>query len=178
MRAARTDAAGADRVIAVYKRHRPRASNLDIYLILSTDASNFRTGTDAPGRAQGGGRAARCSGIYFQWYSPVRGGMLRSMHTAWTVPVSSCENLRGIAASAGHGRTSSRWPIGWRAPGSPSPGEGKPNHAAHPELAGLPTRDRATMVFNNDTTVVNNPYGEEKKVAAAVTPRGPAPATR
>src|SRR5581483_2501727 len=44
--AAKVDDAAADRLISVYKKNRPKASNLDIYLILATDVSNFRTGTD------------------------------------------------------------------------------------------------------------------------------------
>ena len=42
----RTDDSTADKLIGVYKKGRPQASNLDLYFIMSTDASNFRTGTD------------------------------------------------------------------------------------------------------------------------------------
>src|SRR5207253_9315240 len=44
--ALRSDDAAADKVIAVYRKNRPKASNLDLALIIETDASNFRTGTD------------------------------------------------------------------------------------------------------------------------------------
>ena len=44
--AAKVDDAATDRLIAVYKKGRPKAGNLDIALILGTDVSNFRTGTD------------------------------------------------------------------------------------------------------------------------------------
>src|SRR6185503_4955986 len=37
----RADEGAAQRVIDVYKRNRPRASNLDVYLLISTDASNL-----------------------------------------------------------------------------------------------------------------------------------------
>ena len=42
----RIDDAAADQLIGVYKKGRPQASNLDLFFIMSTDVSNFRTGTD------------------------------------------------------------------------------------------------------------------------------------
>ena len=58
-----------------------KASNLDLYLILASDASNFRTGTDTQAERKAAQRRAPVYKYYFQWYSPVRGGQLRAMHT-------------------------------------------------------------------------------------------------
>ena len=77
----RVDDAGADRVIAVYKKDRPKASNLDLFLIIASDGSNFRTGTDQQAERKTAQGAAPVYRYYFQWYSPVRDGKLRSMHT-------------------------------------------------------------------------------------------------
>ena len=73
--------AGADKVIAVYKKNRPMASNLDVYLLAATDDSNFRKGTDTQALRQAELGKGPVYKYYFQWYSPVRDGMLRCMHT-------------------------------------------------------------------------------------------------
>jgi len=54
---------------------------------------------------------------------------------------------------------------------------GNPSHALIPRWPVYDTTTRATMVINNDWSVVNDPYGEEKAVLAAVTGRA-AGATR
>ena len=50
--------------------------------------------------------------------------------------------------------------------------EGKPNHGLIPNWPAYDLSTRATMVFNTETRVMNNPYGEEKAAIAAA--RGPA----
>ena len=80
-KAARVDDAAADRLIAVYRKGRPKASNLDLFLILSTDFSNFRHGTDIEAERKAELGKAPVYKYYFQWYSPVRDGQLRSYHT-------------------------------------------------------------------------------------------------
>ena len=47
-----------------------------------------------------------------------------------------------------------------------------PNHPLLPKWPAYDTTTRATMVINNDWSVVNDPYGEEKKVVAEVTRAG------
>src|SRR5439155_12267370 len=79
-RALRTDDARAERVVATYKKGRPKASNLDLALILETDASQFRSGTDTEAERQAALGKAPVYMYRFQWYSPVSGGRLRAMH--------------------------------------------------------------------------------------------------
>jgi para-nitrobenzyl esterase len=45
---------------------------------------------------------------------------------------------------------------------------GTPRSPLVPAWPAYDTTTRATMVINNDWSVVNDPYGEEKKVVAAV----------
>jgi para-nitrobenzyl esterase len=45
---------------------------------------------------------------------------------------------------------------------------GNPGSPLVPKWPAYDTTTRATMVINNDWSVVNDPYGEEKKVVAAV----------
>jgi len=175
MRAERTDAAGADRVIAAYRAKRPKASNLDLYLIIATDGSNFRTGTDTQAERKAGQRGAPVFKYYFQWYSPVRGGALRAMHTM-DIPF-VFENYEMATPLVGSGPElkplGDRMAAAWVAFAQ----TGNPSHALIPRWPAYDTATRATMVINNDWSMVNDPYGEEKAVLAAVTARAAA-ATR
>ena len=169
MRALRTDAAGADQAVAVYRRNRPAASNLDIYLIAISDASNFRVGTDTQAERKAAQNRAPVYRYYFQWYSPVRGGQLRSMHTM-DIPfafntVETARPLLGAGADvqALADRMSASWAAFART--------GNPNNATIPDWPAFDASRRATMIFNTETRVENDPYREEKAVIAAVRDR-------
>ena len=166
-KALRCDATGADRVIATYRARRPRASNLDLYLIIATDASNFRTGTDTQADRKAAQRRAPVYKYYFQWYSPVRGGVLRAMHTM-DIPF-VFENYELASVEVGSGPELK--PLGDRMAGAwvAFATSGNPNHPLVPKWPAYDTTTRATMVINNDWSVVNDPYGEEKRTVAAVT---------
>ena len=55
---------------------------------------------------------------------------------------------------------------------------GNPNNAKIPNWPAFDAARKATMVWNNEVKVVDNPYGEEKAVLAAVAGRVPAAARR
>jgi len=169
MNALRTDGAGADQATAVYKKLHPSASNLDVFLLLSTDGSNFRTGTDTQAdrkAAQGGAPVYK---YYFEWYSPVRNGALRSMHTmdiAFALEnVDVATTLLGSAPDVQRlaDRMSAAWVTFAR--------EGNPNNSLIPEWPVFTAGQKATMVLNDHTRVENNPHGEEKAAVAAVRDR-------
>jgi len=73
----RTDDATADRVIAVYKKSRPKASNLDLYLILASANSNFKMGPDLEADRKAAQAKAPVYKYYFRWYTPVNQGHVR-----------------------------------------------------------------------------------------------------
>jgi len=168
-KALRCDPAGADRVIAAYRKGRPKASNLDLYLIIATDASNFRTGTDTQADRKAAQRRAPVYKYYFQWYSPVRGGVLRAMHTM-DIPF-VFENYELASVEVGSGPElkplGDRMASAWVAFAT----SGNPNSPLVPKWPAYDTTTRATMVINTDWSVVNDPYGEEKRIVAAVAGR-------
>ncbi len=169
-RAMRTTEAAAQGVIDLYKRNRPKASNLDIYLILSSDASNFRTGTDTQALRKAEQRKAPVYKYYFQWYSPVRGGMLRSMHTM-DVPFVFYNHV--IAASEiGTGPETAALAEKMSATLVQFAKTGNPNNRTIPNWPAYDSVVRQTMVWNNEPKIVNDPYGAEKAAIAAV-PREP-----
>ena len=73
-RALRTDEAQAEKVVATYKKGRPKASLLDLALVIETDASQFRSGTDTEAERKAALGKAPVYMYRFQWYSPVSGG--------------------------------------------------------------------------------------------------------
>jgi para-nitrobenzyl esterase len=166
------DDAAADRVIAVYKKDRPKASNLDLALILQSDASGFRTGTDTEADRKAALGRAPVYKYYFQWYSPVREGKLRAMHT--TDIHFAFDNVEISRTAVGAGpeqqrladRMSGAW-VAFARTGDPNSGvAGVPHWAAYT----LP--QRATMIWNAECRVVNDPYRAEKDaIAAARAPR-------
>lgn len=162
----RTDADGADKVIALYRKNRPKASNLDVYLIAASDASVFRTGTDLEADRKAAQRRAPVYKYYFQWYSPVRGGLLRAMHTM-DVPF-AFYNQDVAVSEVGTGPHQLDMAERHSASLVAFARTGNPDNHLIPAWPAYDTVRRATMVMNNEWRVVDNPYGEEKAAIEAV----------
>jgi para-nitrobenzyl esterase len=164
--AARTDDAAADRLIAVYKKGRPKASNLDLALIIATDFSNFRSGTDLEAERKASQAKAPVYKYYFQWYSPVREGKLRAFHTL-DIPF-AFDSVDLAPSMVGNGperqpladKMSAAWVAFARS--------GNPNHKGIPMWAPFDAKQRATMIFNNECRAVNDPFREERLAGAAM----------
>ena len=165
-RVLRTDAEQARQVVAVYKAGRPLASNLDLYLILASDVSGFRVGTDTQAERKAALDAAPVYKYYFDWYSPVAGGNLRSMHTM-DIPfffddvktavslIGDAPELQGMAdkvsaAIVAFART------------------GNPNRVGLPQWDPFNSDSRATMFLDPDMRLVADPYREERLARMAV----------
>jgi para-nitrobenzyl esterase len=163
---AKLDDAAAARLIAVYKKGRPKASNLDLFLIMSTDLSNFRTSTDTEAERKAALGRAPVYKYYFQWYSPVREGKLRSFHTL-DIPF-AFDNVDLAPTMVGNGperqpladKMSAAWVAFARS--------GNPNHKGIPNWAPFDANQRATMIFNNQCSAVNDPFREERLARAAI----------
>jgi para-nitrobenzyl esterase len=154
------DGATADRLIAVYKKGRPQASNLDLFFIMSTDLSNFRSGTDTEAERKAALGKAPVYKYYFQWYSPVREGKLRSYHTL-DIPF-VFENVDIAQSMVGSG--AERYPLADKMSGAWAAfaRSGNPNHKGIPNWQPFDEARRATMIFNNECRAVNDPYREER----------------
>ena len=163
-RALRTDEAQAGKVVAMYRKGRPMASHLDLALIIETDASNFRSGTDTQAERKAALGRAPVYLYRFQWYSPVSGGRLRAMH-CMDIPfvfenVDLCKTVVGDGKDryALADKMSSAWVAFART--------GNPNHQGLPKWDPF-TADRATMIFNNECRAVADPYREERLAVTA-----------
>jgi para-nitrobenzyl esterase len=165
----RIDAAAADKLIAVYKKGRPQATNLDLFFIISTDASNFRTGTDTEAERKAEQGKAPVYKAYFQWYSPVREGKLRSYHTL-DIPF-VFQNVDIAQSMVGTGPE--RQPLADKMSGAFAAfaRSGNPNHKGIPKWEPFDTTRRATIIWNNECKAVNDPYREERLARADVLKR-------
>ena len=162
------DDAQIDGVIAIYRKDRPKASNLDLALILETDASPFRSGTDTQAERKAALGKAPVYVYRFQWYSPVSGGRLRAMHCMdipfvfENVDISKSVVGDGPDRSALADKMSSAWVAFAR--------NGNPNHKGLPKWDPFTSDRRATMIFNTECRAVNDPYREERLAVARSQP--------
>jgi len=98
---------------------------------------------------------------YFQWYSPVRGGALRAMHT---MDIPFALDIVAIAKSeVGEGREQQPLADKMSAAFVAFATTGKPATKLLPDWPAFNLETRPTMVFNNECKVVNDPYHEERQ---------------
>ncbi|HJZ73308.1 MAG TPA: carboxylesterase family protein [Vicinamibacterales bacterium] len=162
------DDAQADQIIAIYRKGRPKADNLDLALIIETDASPFRSGTDTEAERKAALGKAPVYVYRFQWYSPVSNGRLRAMH-CMDIPF-VFENVDLSRSVVGDGQDryalADKMSSGWVAFAR----SGNPNTKLLPKWDPFTAATRATMIFNNDCRAVNDPYRQERLAIAAVQP--------
>jgi para-nitrobenzyl esterase len=166
----RADDATVDHLIATYKKGRPDKSNVEIYQIIATD-SGFSAGVHLEADRKAVQGKAPVYKYYFTWQSPVRDGRLRCYHTL-EIPF-VLENVDNGKSMTGIGQDryalSDKMSAAWAAFAR----TGNPNVKGLPHWPTYTSDQRATMVFNNESKLVNDPYKEERLAIAALPPAGP-----
>jgi para-nitrobenzyl esterase len=156
--------AQVDQVIAAYKAGRPKASNTDIALFIASDG--FRTGVLLEADRKAAQGKAPVYQYYFTWRTPVRDGKLRTPH-AIEIPF-AFDNVDLAKSYVGSG--ADRYPLAtkissaWTAFAH----TGNPNCKELPKWTPYDTKQRATMIFDNECKVVNNPHGAEQKLLHSI----------
>jgi para-nitrobenzyl esterase len=170
----RVDDAHAHNVIAVYRKNRPKADNIDLFLRMSTDAGFFRQGVDTQAERKAAAGKAPVYLYRFEWYSPVRQGKLKAYHTL-EIPF-VFDNVDGAPTMTGSGRD--RYALADKMSGAwvAFARTGNPNHAGLPNWRPFNATERPTMVFDNECRLVNDPGSEQR--AALNAARQAAAATR
>jgi para-nitrobenzyl esterase len=146
-------------MIALYRKLNPSATPSDIYFLI---ASDYRYGGPTMKIAER--RAALGKGpvylYYFKWETPVQGGRLKSPHTMEipfafdNVKISTRLTGGGPEAMALADKLSDTWIAFART--------GNPNTAKLPHWPAFNSSDRATMVIDNTSEVVNDPLREQR----------------
>jgi para-nitrobenzyl esterase len=149
----------AANMIDLYRRLNPGASPSDIYFLI---ASDYRYGAPTMVAAQRRAALGKASVYlyYFTWETPVLGGRLKSPHTMEipfvfdNVKISARITGGGADALALADKVSDVWIAFARS--------GDPNNPKFPHWPAFDTQDRATMVINNISKVVNDPLREQR----------------
>jgi para-nitrobenzyl esterase len=161
----RADDAAVDHLIAVYKQGRPKKSNVEIYQIIASDAT-FSAGVHTEADRKVAQRKAPVYKYYFTWQSGAREGKLRSYHTL-EIPF-VFENVDPAKSMTGTGQDryalSDKMSAAWAAFAR----TGNPNVKGLPHWPAFTADQRATMVFNDETKLVNDPYKEARLALAAL----------
>jgi len=164
--AARADDAQAKNLIDLYKKGRPGVSNIDVALILESD-TRFRPGVVTEAELKSAQKAAVYM-YYFTWRSPVHDGKLKTFHTL-EIPFVT-DNVDNGTSMTGTGQDRYALQDKMSAAWAAFARTGNPNHKGLPTWPKFNPTQRATMIFNNECKVVNDPNGEERKALAALRP--------
>ena len=163
----KVDDAGADRMIALYRKNQPGRDNIDLMLRLETDASFFRGGVETQAERKVAQKGAPVYVYRFEYYSPVRGGRLKAMH-CMEIPF-AFDNLEAGAVYTGNSpaaqKIADEMSTAWVAFAK----TGNPNHKGMPAWTPWDAEKRATMVFGaGSAKVVNDPGKDERLAIKAV----------
>jgi para-nitrobenzyl esterase len=150
--------AQAEPVLTAYRKTNPKATPSDLYFLIASDHRY-----SGPAMKIAERRAALGQGpvflYYFRWESPLQGGKFKSPHTV-EIPF-AFDNVKRAAltkdaptAQALADKVSGAWLAFARS--------GNPNISQLPPWTPFNARERATMVFDNESRVVNDPIREER----------------
>lgn len=155
----------AQHVIEAYRKANPGATPSDLYFLIFSD---FRYGVPSIKIAERKAALGKAPAyLYnFAWETPVMGGKLKSPHALEIGFV--FDNAKVTARYTGGGpdavaladKMSDAWIAFARA--------GNPNTAKLPRWPAYNAAERATMVFNNNSTVKNDPGREQRLVMESV----------
>jgi para-nitrobenzyl esterase len=149
----------APAMIDLYRKLNPGASPSDIYFLIASDRSYGAPTMIAAQRRAALGKAPVYL-YYFTWETPVQGGRLKSPHTMEipfafdNVKISARMTGGGAEAMALADKVSDAWIAFARS--------GDPNTPKLPHWPAYDTKDRATLVINNVSKVVNDPLREQR----------------
>ncbi len=146
-------------MIELYRKLNPGASPSDIFFLI---ASDYRYGIPTMIAAQRRAELGKAPVFlyYFTWETPVQGGRLKSPHTMEipfafdNVKISERMTGGGADAMALADKVSDAWIAFART--------GDPNTPKLPHWPAFDAKDRATMVINNVSKVVNDPLHEQR----------------
>ena len=158
-RIARNDEGKTKELVALYRKNHAGISNTDIWLIMNADNTRRANAQTLAELKVTQGKAADYQ-YYFTWRSPVHKGQMKSFHTLdipfvlYNIDIAASMTGSGQERYALAHKMSAAWAAFART--------GNPNHPDLPNWPAFSLKDRATMIFNNECNVVNDPNREER----------------
>ena len=156
----------ADRIIGIYKKNRLKASNMDLAMIVASDAGGLRTAGYTIAEHKAAQAKAPVYLYQFQWFSPVRQGRVRCMHGVELPFVFDHVDLAQWMIGTGPERQGIADQVSgaWAAFAH----SGNPNHRGLPEWRPFSASTRSTLVFDRESACLNDPHREERLALAAL----------
>ncbi len=160
-----TDEAKLDSLIDLYKKDRPNASPSDIYFAVTTDRM-MRMNAVTQAERKAAQKAAPAYMYIFAWPSPALGGKLRSSHGMELAFVfDNTDKTTGMNGSGADlqplaEKMSAAWAAFART--------GNPSHPGIPKWPAYTPSERATMIFNDECKVVEDPGRDERLAISAM----------
>lgn len=157
---ARLSDADADRLIALYRAAHPGASPSDIFFLITSDRGTRMNAIRQAERKAAQGKAPAYMYL-LTWETPILGGKLRSPHNL-EIPFVFHDVDNKIDANTGDGKE--RYALQDQMAGAwvAFARGGNPNHAGLPRWPVYDASTRATMIFDAESKVVNDPDHEER----------------
>ena len=165
-RIVRVNDGDADRLIGLYRSHRPSESLGDIAAVMAGDASQLRHAAHLIARRKHAQGKAPVFLYAFTWRSPVREGKLRSMHGMELPFVFDHPDAISFMTGTGADRhalataMSEAWVSFART--------GNPSHTRIPPWTPFEPATWPTMVFGPQVSLVRDPHGEERRAMEAL----------
>jgi para-nitrobenzyl esterase len=167
----RTDDAGADELIALYRKTRPKFSNEHLYQIIASDYWMTSDVTIQAERKAAAGKAPAYL-YHFEWESPARNGKLRSVHSV-EIPF-VFDNVELAEILVGHGPDQTMLANTLSGAWTRFARTGNPNGTGLPEWPAYSTTRRSVMIFDKACRVEHDPRREERLAIAALKASPPA----
>lgn len=160
-----TDDSQVDSLVATYKKGQPNATPSDIYFAITSDRM-MRMNAIKQAELKVAHGAAPAYMDIFDWRSPVLGGKLRSPHGIELAFV--FDNTDKTTGMNGTGadleplaeKVSSAW--------AAFAHTGHPNASSLPHWPAYDTKSRATMIFNDECKIVDDPGRDERLAITAL----------
>ena len=160
------DDAATDHIITIYRKGRPKASNMDLWMILASDLSPLRRSEYTIAERKLAAGKAPVYMYYFDWYSPVHQGKVRAMHGVELPFV--FDHVNDSAYMVGNGEDRQALADKMSAAWAAFAHSGNPNHKGLAQWPAFTAGGRATMVFGRECRAVKDPYREERLAIEAV----------
>jgi len=164
-RIVRNDEAKARDMVALYRKTHAGISNTDVWLIMNADNTR-RANAQLLNELKTAQGKAPSYLYYFSWRSPVHKGQMKSYHTL-DIPF-ALYNIDQAASMTG--AMQDRYALAHKmsAAFASFARTGNPNHADLPNWPAFNARAYPTMVFGNESKVLNDPNREERLALKAI----------
>ena len=151
------------RIVEAYRRARPNASAAELAIAITSDKF-MRTGSITLAERQAEQHAAPVFMYLFTWETPALGGRLKSPH-ALEIPFV----FDNVATDRLSGDTPTKFVLAEKMSQTwlQFARSGDPNHRGIPSWPAYSAQHRATMIFDNECEIVNDPYGAERRAWSA-----------